>query len=179
MKKTMLSAAMIVAASLSAPAMADDNSFYLGASLGQTKVNFEEVSGVEIKDDKDTSWKIFAGYNLNENVAFELTYHDFGKSEAVVSSVDVDVEAEGYSLSVLGKLPVSEQFGLFGRLGYIHVDAEAEASGVTANGDADDVLFGIGAEYAVSEAVSLRAEWERVNTDDELNTFSAGISYNF
>lgn len=179
MKKLISSAAIIAAVSLSSSVMADDHSLYLGASLGQTRVDFENVSGVDINDDKDTSWKVYAGYNLNEYVAFELAYHDFGKSEATISNVNVDIDADGYSLSALGKLPVSEQFSVFGRLGYIHVDAEARAAGTTVGTDADDVVFGLGAEYAVNEAVSLRAEWERVNTDDELDTVSAGIVYNF
>jgi OmpA-OmpF porin, OOP family len=70
--------AIATISAFSAPAVAQDKGLYLGGSLGQSKVSLD-CTGASSCDDKDTSWKIFAGYQVNRNFAIEVGYSNLGR----------------------------------------------------------------------------------------------------
>jgi OOP family OmpA-OmpF porin len=179
MKKTFLSAAL--AAALVAPSAFADNhgNFYVGGAVGKTEVDYVEFAGVTVTDDSDTSWKLFAGYNFNENFAVEFAYQDLGDNSFEYLNVPATADGEAYSLALLAKLPMGEQAEAYAKLGYARVDAEVSAGGLTLGADDSDVLYGLGVSYSVTETVDLRLEWERMDFDDEIDTYSLGVSYNF
>ncbi|WP_415898009.1 porin family protein [Neptuniibacter sp. QD72_48] len=177
MKKTLLATALI-SGILSQAAMADSN-FYLGGGVGKTSVDYVEVTGATITDDSDTSWKFFAGYNFNKNFAVEFAYQDLGENSADVLNVPVKIDGDAYSLALLGKLPVGEKAEVFAKLGYARIDADADVANTTVSESESDVLYGLGANYSVTEKVDLRLEWERMDFEDEVDTVSLGVIYNF
>lgn len=182
MKKTFLAAA--VAATLAAPSAYADNhgNFYVGGAIGKTSVDYVIPSGVavDIKDDSDTSWKLFAGYNVNENFAVEFAYQDLGENSMDIMAVPVEVDGDAYSLSLVGKLPMGESAEVFAKLGYAHVNADANVGGLAdVSADGSDVLYGLGVSYSLTDMVDVRLEWERMDFEDEIDTVSLGVSYNF
>lgn len=181
MKKVILSAAIAaVLAAPSATVLAGDTGFYAGASVGQTEVDYVLVTGATINDDSDTSWKIFVGYDLTENFAVEAAYRDFGENTATILGHQTKIEGDAFSVSLLGKLPVNDQFNLFAKLGYADVDAKATVSGIGSVGASDsDFIYGIGADYALTDSLVVRAEWEEISTVDEISTVSVGLGYRF
>lgn len=182
MKKTFLSAALTAA--LVAPSAFADNhgNFYVGGAVGKTEVDYAIPAGanVDITDDSDTSWKLFAGYNFNQNFAIEFAYQDLGENSMNVMNVPVEVDGDAYSLALLAKLPMGEKAAAYAKLGYAHINADANVGGIAnVSADDSDVLYGLGVSYSVTETVDLRLEWERMDFEDEVDTYSLGVSYNF
>ena len=160
--------------------------FYVGGNVGQAEVDdlcgeLSDVGTVTSCDEKDTAFKLFAGYKFNQYFAVEGFYADFGEVSATVNGTDVDVDYDGYGLSVVGILPATDNFDVFAKLGYYHAEADASSSVGSVSSSGSDVTYGIGASYSFTEAFAVRAEWERFNTDDDadIDLLSAGVSYSF
>ena len=187
-------------------AQAADTGFYVGGSLGQSKIDIS-ASDIDAElasagytsstsvDDSDTGWKLFAGYRFMKYLAVEGAYTNLGEASAnsiitVPGSgvANATVEGEAWTVSALGILPIGDKFSLFGRLGVnfwnADVSATATTSGASAalSGDDDgtDMVYGVGAAYSFTPNLSVRGEWERYDFDDtDVDLLSAGISWNF
>lgn len=61
----------------------------------------------------------------------------------------------------VGAIPVSENFELFGRVGYGTTEIEAKAAGVSARGDGESWNYGVGANYFFDGQNGLRGDWTR------------------
>jgi hypothetical protein len=75
----------------------------------------------------------------------------------------------------VGRLPVSDNLSLLGRVGYHHTWAEAKALGVTATSDDGSAAVGIGAEFMFSDSNGIRADYTRFTEDKGVDNF--GVSY--
>ena len=175
--KTKLGLGVLLAAcvvALSVPAFAGGN-FYGGVSVGLAEADglcSGDLAGADSCDDEDTAWKILGGYHITERIGVEFFYADFGKFDGSGSfdsfSASGSVEADGFGLSGVYTYPVNERFGIFGKAGVFRWEAEFSASlsdtfetvSDSANDGRLDLTFGAGAEYALTEKLSLRAEWE-------------------
>jgi OOP family OmpA-OmpF porin len=176
--KTKLGLGVLLAAcvvALSVPAFAGGN-FYGGVSVGLSEADglCSDLFplGADSCDDEDTAWKILGGYHITERIGVELFYADFGKFDGSGSfeefSATGSVEADGFGLSGVYTYPVNERFGIFGKAGVFRWEAEWSASKSDSFGSVSDsgndgrldLTFGAGAEYALTEDFSLRAEWE-------------------
>lgn len=186
---------------------AADSGFYLGGSVGQAKL--DNLSGSDLDrelarngytsttnlDDSDTGWKLFAGYRFMKNFALEGAYTNFGTFSArsaitapSAGVVNTDVDLEAWTVSAVGILPIGDHFSVFGRLGVnvwnVDVSATGTGSGGTARAavseDGTNVVYGLGAAYAVSKNLGVRAEWERYDFDGtDVDLLSAGVSFSF
>lgn len=67
-----------------------------------------------------------------------------------------DVAAYG-----VGTIPVSQNFELFGRVGYGTTELEAKAAGVSARGDGESWNYGVGANYFFDGQNGVRGDWTR------------------
>ena len=147
---------------------------YAGIGIGSTSID----DGLGL-DDRDTSFKVFAGYSFNKYFAVELAYLDGGtgrQSDAFFSadvfpsdsSIDAKVDTKLLNLSVIGQLPVTESFSLFGKLGYARIDLDTKVSlrfgnqqFTTRSEDLrEDLSYGAGATYSFGKSFQLRAEYE-------------------
>lgn len=165
---------------------------YLGASLGQSDADEDVAAGLIDDgnvDTKDTAFKIFGGYQFNRNFALEAAYIDLGEvsysgtfgGAAVTGG---SVETTGFNLSAVGILLVNEKFSVFGKVGVFVWEAEANdvTGGVpfSASDDGADLSFGLGASYAITPSLSLRAEWERLESSDaDADILSIGVAFRF
>ena len=202
----------IVGAALAAPAAAQ---FYLGAGLGQssTKFNTNDFSlgsalVSETQDKDKTSYKFFGGYDFTKNWALEGGYTNLGKPAYKYAGVGVlagggtraEEKESAWHLALKGTLPLSDQVGLFGKLGVSRnrVSLNVPATGIaafdalaglpfSASKTRSDALYGVGAEFSATKNIGLRLEWEKYGRfGDTTNTgrtkvdlWSAGLTYRF
>ncbi len=146
-KLVVQSLAALVLASGSIAAMAADSGWYAGVSLGQSKVDaktgqlkseLEALGATNVSttlDDTDTGLKLFGGYQLNKNLGFEAAYVDLGSyvgnatyATLAGSPYRSNSDAEGFLLSVVGTLPVSDTVAVFGKIGAFSWDIDVTAS---------------------------------------------------
>ena len=165
--------------------------YYAGVSGGQSKVPdaCDDLPGGFSCDDSDSAWKIFLGYQATKNFGIEASFVDFGKFSVEfpvigIFPVTVVAEASGFGVVGTGTVPLSERFGLFGKVGVFFWDVEARAvgiSGITFDDDGEDLAFGFGAKVNVTENISLRAEWEQFEevSEEDVRLLSAGVVLSF
>lgn len=195
----------LIAAMGMASVNAADSGWYVGLGAGQSSV---DVDGGEIDsllaadgitattsvDDTDTAWKIFGGYRMNANFGIEAAYMDYGTISAdstvtapSAGAVNVDLDTAAWLLDAVGYLPLGSGFELFGKLGVALWDSKGDFSGTgggssfsgNADDDGSDFHFGVGAGYALTDSIGVRAEWERINGDDDLDAWTISAQMGF
>lgn len=195
----------LIAAMEMTSANAADSGWYVGLGAGQSSVDVDggEIDGLLAADsitattsvdDTDTAWKIFGGYRMNANFGLEAAYMDYGtiSADSTVTAlsagvVNVDLDTTAWLLDAVGYLPLGNGFELFGKLGVALWDIEGNFSGSggesgfsgSADDDGSDFHFGVGAGYALTDNIGIRAEWERITGDADLDawTISAQIGF--
>jgi OOP family OmpA-OmpF porin len=194
---TLSLAAGVVVAALSAPAFAaEQQGWYLGASAGYAKntiSNIEHPTGISEKT-RNTGFKVYGGYQFNPYWATEIEVISLGKYTAnypAGANYHASVKTTGIGISGIGMLPLSEQFGLFGKLGVLNKYTQAQAYSdygyASENKITTVALLGGGAEYHFTPNLTLRAEYEyfgktAVSKDDIKITnslLSLGMHYRF
>jgi OOP family OmpA-OmpF porin len=191
-------------------AMADDSGWYGGANIGQSRATIDDAritSGLLgggfstssiIDEDRDRGYKIFGGYQINKNFAFEGGYFDLGKFGFTATTVPAgtlsgNIRLQGLNLDAVGTLPVTEKFSVFGRVGANYAEARDAFSGtgsvsvLNPNPSKRDtnLKLGLGLQYALTESLAMRAEVERYRINDavgnkgDVDLVSVGLVYRF
>jgi OOP family OmpA-OmpF porin len=127
MKKQLLLACVLGAFTL--PAMADN--FYLLGDVGQGKMEVD-VGNDYTFNKTSTTYSLGVGYNFNQFFAAELAYRDLGSVTDRGSFSDGGVyrdkqSATAFQASVVGSLPISDEFSLFGRVGVAKIDVDYDS----------------------------------------------------
>lgn len=153
MKKPFVIGLLAAAVGLSAQA----DGFYVGGEIQQTKSydkDFcEDSSSCDIEP---TGYRLNAGYGFNDFLALELGYMDSGEFESKISETnyqqDVSLTSEAIDLSLIGRLPISDSFSLFGRVGAARVmnDSKISGSGFSTAFDnsVTTYVYGVGAQLS-------------------------------
>ena len=202
---------LLTLALMAAPfAMAQDAGWYGGANIGRTQASIDDgrisndlldsgLTTTSIEDnDRDRGYKLFGGYQYNKNFAVEAGYFDLGRfgfaaNTAPTGTLSGDIKVRGLNLDAVGILPITEKFSAFGRIGvaYAHTDGSFAGTGAVnvldPNPSARDtnLKVGLGVQYAMTEALSLRAEIERYRINDavgnkgDIDMASIGLVYRF
>jgi len=144
-----------------------DSGFYLGAGIGRSEArDFCSIGGA--CDPRDLTGNLFAGYRFNRHFALEGGYIDFGEAttSGFVGGVTTRVTAEttAFELVAVGRVPLTDNFSLYGKAGFFRYDSEGVATGGlvnTSSGKGTELTFGFGAEYAFTPALAARVEWQR------------------
>lgn len=200
----------VLAVSIST-AMAADTAWYAGAGGGWSyfdgnAVDLEpslagESYTVTKLDDSSMGWKLFGGYQVNQNWAVELAYTDLGKfsfDANVSGGLGVGagteygkVEPECWSLSAVGILPVGNDFSLLGKAGVCRWDDRAKAYETVggtiyeypSESTGTDLTFGLGVKYDINTNLGVRGEWERflnvVHDRSDVDLWSISLQYSF
>lgn len=154
-------------------AIAQDQGWYAGIGVGQTKVKDPLVCDLDItcsSDDKDTGWKVYGGYQFNANGAFEFGYVDLGEAtfngtDSFLGTADASFESSGFNVALAGFLPVGNNISVTGKVGLflwdldVNVNSSVWGSGSLSE-DGADLMYGIGVQFGVNEQIAVRAEWE-------------------
>lgn len=132
--------------------------FYIGAEVGQTKVD---------NADDDIGFKLLGGYRFHRNIAAEVGYGMlYDKS---------DVEVTALEFVAVGMFPVANQLSLLGKLGLANVEFDTR----TGSRDTTDLTWGLGVQYDLTPNLGLRALWQRYETDDAINYLAIGATWKF
>ena len=163
-KKALVAVLGVTAAAFAFPAAAQDlSAVYIGGGLGQSKFKdgCSGVSGPGVScDDKDTSFKIFGGYQVNKNFAAEFGYTDLGKAKFSDPFGSAELKAYVWELSAIGAFPVMDAFSVYGRLGGYW--GETKFSGdVSGKKNTTNLTFGLGLQYDFNKNLGVRGEWQR------------------
>lgn len=180
-----------IGALIAAPVLAQDTSHtYFGVSVGQSKTEVDAngvTSGVlpgvsaasSTKDEKDTAYKLFGGYQFNRNLAIEGGYFNLGNNRfnAVTSPAGTlagETKAQGLNLDLVGTLPLTERLSALARIGAHHTWSKSTFSGtgaaaaVASSSKRDDGGYkvGLGLQYELNPSMWLRGEIERYRIKD-------------
>lgn len=183
-----------------------DSYFYGGVGAGQSRARIDEsrISGRLIsegasqtsmtKDERDTAYKIFGGYQFNRNFSVEGGYFNLGKfgfqSSTVPSgSYTGQIKLQGINLDLVGTLPLSERWSAVARVGAQYANARDSFSSTgsvripnaSPSKDAVNYKLGLGVQYEVNPSMLVRAEAERYRINDaignhgDINMFSVSL----
>jgi OmpA-OmpF porin, OOP family len=130
---------------------------YVGGALG--RVDYDQDDCLLFCDDRATGLKLFTGGQINNYLGLELSYVHFGEADPG----NVDLKAQGLNLSVLGHLPISNQFKVFGKLGTIYAFTRTRAPAGRPSGHHDGFgwSFGAGLQYDINRNWAVRGDWDR------------------
>lgn len=182
--------------------------WYIGASAGLAdyKLPPDIVLG---SDAHDGSYQFFAGYRFNRHVAVEGGYVDLGEASrvlgwppgivgiCVISAISPcngnrreTTDATAYKLAAIGTIPITDRFGVFGKLGIARVEVTRVVSQYVSQYSRDTrtrPFYGVGVRYNLTPSVGLRAEWEKFNSVYDVSSalrvdvqaYSVGVEFQF
>lgn len=163
-----------------------DTGLYLGAAVGQAKVRnlcSDAASlGFGSCDEKDTAWKVSAGYQFHRNFGVEAGYVDWGKQTFSNGVATGTIESHGFELLGVASVPLYRNFSAYAKAGLVRWEADftAAAGGatLTANDKGTDFTYGLGLSYDITTNFAARVEWQRY-TDIVMDMWSLGVVYKF
>jgi len=159
--KKLLMAAAFSAAFIAGPASAQMSQMYLGAGGGEAKT-----------DTRETSWKLYGGFQFNPTWGLELGYNDLGRFRGS--------DIHSWTLAGTATLPLGERWSLLGKLG-----AAWNHPKFTGASNHTDLLAGIGVGYSMTKNLGLRLEYEdfgklsKVNTGNDSKGRNLGLSLKY
>ena len=199
-------AAGIVLASVAPLAMAAENvGPYIGGNFGFASVD----TGAEMQntvnsivalgytsanmtmEQRSSGFKLFGGYQANENFAVEGYWANLGTysytlfTTGPTLSGSGDIKATAIGVDLVGMLPFSPSQSGFARVGVYQWDVKdsftfSTGQTFTDSTSGSDIKFGFGAEWEVNSSIRLRTEWEYYNDKDTpVSVLSVGIVSHF
>ena len=172
---------------LFAPALATaDSGFYIGAGAGGATVEADlgdaGIPGIPSSiDEDDTATKLFAGYTFDLpliDIAVEVGYVDFGEPDINVLGDELTIDTTGVNAWGIATFNAG-LIDIYGKLGLIAWDADAEYQGFRDSDDGTDIGYGIGAAFGIGP-LEIRGEYEAYDLDDaDLTMLSVGVLYRF
>lgn len=189
---------------LIAPAAYAESDWYAGGGLGYTAYDSggmeadldERLSpgSVTLRNDR-IPWHIFAGYQYNRFLAFEIGYQYLDKqtgSTILQSQPTVNAhtsrETDGFLFGVNGTLPLKNNYSMqvMGGMYLWHVvSAVNSLSGggaIAINFDdrTSEPFIGMGFQYYPTDTLAIHARWLNLNIDDDhANVINIGFSKRF
>lgn len=165
---------------------------YIQAQAGQSEFDPD----YSISDDNDTYLGIGVGFKVTENLAFELSYRDFGEAEDNYSDAGFDFEetyeADAVSIAAVGILPLGSSIELFGKLGFDVWDAEWNGRGSdgfdtlvgSESDDGTDVFYAVGAAFNVNAGTDVHIEYQKhafevADSDLDIDILAVGVNFGF
>ncbi|MEJ6005251.1 outer membrane beta-barrel protein [Paucibacter sp. AS339] len=179
-KQTLAKVATLALALAAGSAFAADKGWYMGADIGQSRNDLSSPKTPAPRLDKtDTAYGVHGGYQFNKYFAAELGVNRLGTQKIG----DSKATTKAYSLDAIGRLPVSDKFTVYGRLGGAHMERTYSDD---AGNHAAGFKVGLGAEYAIDPSWSLRTELTRYNNvptsstfGNTLDSWNVGVNYRF
>jgi len=191
-KSWILSVPAVSLCLFAAGAGAAEPGFYVTASVGMGEED-PESAGVNIGnpfgivhvepdqvevDDGSLAWSVGLGYRVNKYLAGEVEYVDFGTTDVAEhyalnnlpipfpTELDVDYSSHvtGPALSLLGTLPMGENFELYLRGGAFFASREIKAGLGTLDAEFASTVWlaGAGVTWSFAKHWAIRAEYQQI-----------------
>lgn len=167
MKKTLFIASFLISSTTFAGG-------YVGISAGMSDIDEGYL-------DNGTSFSFTGGYELNDNFALEASYIDLGDMDDNIGA-GLTLSVDGYVVSAVGKVPLSNAIDLFGKVGMFVWGATADRDGYGAvfNDDGVDATFGLGASIDITSNFGLYAQFQQFDINDsEVQNYALGAQLMF
>lgn len=158
---------------------------YVGVNVGKSDFSVGNGNGLFSSEKRDTAYGINAGSYFNNNLGMELGFTDFGK----INRAGGTTKAQGFNLSMVGRLPLSPSFNLLGKLGATYGRtnvSSAPASDVASGSESGlGVSYGLGAEYAFNPQMSAVLQYDAHDMKfagsgrDRVSATTVGLRYKF
>lgn len=175
MKPLLACAAILTIFSLNAHAAdnLDEQGFYAGVSLGKSN-----VSSNVVKESGDIIGGLNFGYQFNQNFSAELMYRtmSFRLFDGLVGDQSYYPDSH-VGVAAVGRIPLSEDFGFYGRLGVGQTSMKS-ASSTLGSKHETDISTGIGLSYQLTKNFSANLEMTHFSKTG-VNTTLAGVQYRF
>ena len=158
---------------------------YVGLSLGRSRYTAPCGATSFSCDSTDNSVQISAGSMLGNFWGVELAYLDMGR----ISRGGGSTRAQGVNLSVVGKAPVWQSLGVFGKLGTTYGRTETSASAASGLATGSERGFGLsygaGVSYDFTPQLSATLGWDSHDFRfagggrDPVRSTSLGLQYKY
>lgn len=157
---------------------------YVGVNGGMAAYDLRSGSGGFAFDDSDTAIKLYAGVYFHPNVGLEVAYLDMGKARRIGGNTS----ARGLGLSLVGRLPLTTQLDLLGKLGTLYGRTNTQGLGGYGVQPGKDSGFGLsygtGLRWAFTPQWSAVLEWERhrlhfADRNSDVDTTTLGLQYRY
>lgn len=133
-----------------------------------------DLAGITGCKNTASAWRVSVGYDFTPNWGAELGFADYGSAALGVATVPVvfagrtfpvgaslgQWKAWGYELAGIGTMPLSREFGVFGKLGLAQTTINLTVPGTRSV--TNTIAWGFGAKYAVTRSFAIRVQYERI-----------------
>lgn len=199
---------------IASPSFAQSNvdtvGLYGGINVGQSRATIDDVritgnlvsNGFTVNsltdDNRSIGGKLFGGYQFNKNFALEGGVFSLGKfgyqaTTTPTGTLNGEAKVRGLNLDLVGTLPITGNFSVFGRAGLAYAETKDtfRGTGMVVVTDPNSSVraanwkAGLGLQYAFTSALSVRAEVERYRINDavgnrgDIDMASIGLVYRF
>ncbi len=174
MKKLIVATAVVGMMSAPFASALDDGQTYI--EVKATSSNYD----VDGYDDRATGLSFAGGYKISESKwAIEAGYADLGKSTSDDFGFGLEFDLEVSTVFVSGKYlaEIQDKITAFGIIGLNSITAEASVTGASAEETETKLMYGGGAQYDVTNALSVTASYVAYSAD--ITTLQAGVGYKF
>lgn len=153
------------------------SSFYLGGGIGYSRMNGEDYTNTNGDLSKSkTAWKALVGVKMNDSLAIEAQYLDFGAANRNSDRI----QASGYTAGIVLDFFKNAPIAPYAKVGVLIWETDNRFNGISMNEDGNDVTGGLGLRFAVSDNMSVRTEYERFMMDKtDIDSLSVNLQYNF
>ncbi len=157
---------------------------YIGGGTGKAEFDYSDI------DDGDAE-KYYIGFQpAGKLYSFEIAVLDSGEADIDNNPFGFEsIRVDGYNISAVyntaPRFGFKQPTNLFFKLGYYLVETEVKTTTTSLTEDSNGLSFGLGIDYAINDAFSLRADLEGLYkvddfADDEIVTFiTFGAQINF
>lgn len=144
----------------------DSAGAYISGSYGGYKAH-----GGEFEDENDMLGAAL-GYQFNSMFAVEAEYIDFGN----FGEDEVEGKLKGVGIGAIGRLPVTDSFGVYGKVGVLASAFDVEAFDEDETYDEVTPFVGAGVDFRVTPQLTAFAEYDRYNVDIDESDFNGQVT---
>lgn len=151
--------------------------FSIGVSAARATVDVKDV-GVDVHGDAN-GWRVFGLYMINKNLGIEAGYSSLGRPDDNTLPSNLEVETDSYDLYAVGVYPMSQNFGLIGKIGFASWKTETEVDDddtTETHHDSTDLALSFGGQYDMSERFAIRGEYKWFDSQDSGAVRMASLS---
>lgn len=169
---------------------------YIGGGIGEGHGSVPSLNttifGIPVRGSgdktRDTSYKLYGGYQFTPNWGLELGYNNLGnkyssKIEFLGLSASIPAKVDNWYLAGTGTLPLGSGFSLLGKLGIVRnntVGGDICLAGTCVSAGSShrtQPLIGVGGAYDFTKNMAVRLEYEdygKITGDDVWGTGGSG-----
>ena len=147
-----LSLAAFALTALQSAYAADKSPFYVGATVGTSGQLTHVRDGVRTDSDKPNPFRVYGGYDLNQNFAIEAGYTHFGGFDF---SNGLKTDVGSLHVAMKAGMALGDAFTLYAKVGASNVAITQKGSPGTFKAHGLRPLLGVGASYRLTDNVGL------------------------